>query len=407
MHFVFFSANFIPSHTYQSMLRHKSLSSTFLLHFKAVFSSPPTALYSSVRAVPLRPRLHSPNSHKTTSPRQASTLQPIAAAPSSQASPISRPLAGLKSQSQHGSLSATNPKSAASHFEHSPSAARQLQIIALSSSRQPQPGTYAHVAGQSPPPVVESPEPSSQSKRTLSSDEVLPIPLNPSLPKTSPPLPSPPSLLSPASPPSQAGPQTPLVPKGEVKESEEQRERGRGVRQGIRDEGSVGKDLRVEKDDQREKVKEESQTAEQEISCDKQVETGREEEQMEVTEEGQSDREKTEEDKGKKVMEEEGSEIAMDQSESLCQTTDPVPTPDTVKDSDTEPKPVLDLVSSPVTAPTPASVPVPAPVAEVQSQRLPESHRDPQPVSQEDFCENMSTQSDNQSGTVNLYSRGN
>lgn len=410
----------------------------FLLHVKVVIPSPPTALYSSLRAVPLRPRLHSPNGHKATSPRQTSILQPLAAAPSGQASPISRPLAGLKGQSLHASLSATNPKSAASHFEHTPSAARQLQIIALSSGRQPQPGTFAHATGQSPPLVVKSHEPSSQSKRTLTNNEVLPLPLNRSLPKTSSPLPSPPSLLSPASPPSQAGPQTQtLVQEGEAKDSEEQRERGRG-RQAIRDEVSAGKDLKVETDDQRQTVKEENQTCEKEISCGGQVETGREEEQMEVTEEGQRDRDRTEENKQKKKVEEEEGETAMDQSENLNESAAPVPTNDTVKDSEEEPKPVPRLIvltpapapppaaaaaaaAAPATAPAPSTAPAvapapspapstapapvpspapaPAPVPEVQSQRIPEPHRDPPPVSQED-CENMSTQSDNQSGTV-------
>ncbi|XP_044032005.1 polyhomeotic-like protein 3 isoform X2 [Siniperca chuatsi] len=401
-------------------------------------SVPPPTLYSPVRAVPLRPRLHSPNGHRAAAPRQTSTLQPIAAAPASHASPISRPLAGLKScpltqtmlgpsQSQHSSLPVTNPMSVSSHFERSPSAARQLQIIALSSGRQPQSGMYTHTV-QSAPPAVESPELSSQSKRTLSGEDVLPLPLNPTLPKTTSPMPSPPSLLSPASPPSQAGPQTQtLTQKGEVKESEEQRERGRGVRQGVRAEESVSKDLKVEKDDQREKVKEEKRrlSAEKEVSLvsqkEQEVETGREEEQMEVTEEGQSDREKAERGGEEKKMEEEG-ETAMDQSENLtsqilhqCQNTDPILTPDTVKDSSTEPEPILGLISAPVPVQTPASVPVtvpvpapvPAPVPEVtvQPQRLPESHRDLQPVSQEDFCENMSTQSDNQSALSSLSSQ--
>ncbi|XP_070784170.1 polyhomeotic-like protein 3 [Enoplosus armatus] len=393
-------------------------------------SVPPPTLYSPVRAVPLRPRLHSPNSHRAASPRQTSTLQPIAAAPSSHAPPISRPLAGLKScpltqtmlgpsQSQHSSLSATNPMSVSSHFERSPSAARQLQIIALSSGRQPQSGTYTHTV-QSAPPVVESPELSGQSKRTLSGEDLLPLPLNPSMPKTTSPMASLPSLLSPASPPSQTGPQTQtLTQKGEVKESDEQRERGRGVRPGIRDEGSVSKDLKVEKGDQRQKVKEEKRrlSTEQEVGPvspkGQEVETGREEEQMEVTEEGQSDRGEE-----KKMEEEDKGETAMDQSENLtsqvlhqCQNTDPSPTPDTVTDSSMEPKPILGLIPAPVPVQTPASVPatlpVPAPVPEVslQSQRLPESHRDLQPVSQEDFCENMSTQSDNQSALSSLSSQ--
>ncbi|XP_029384929.1 polyhomeotic-like protein 3 isoform X1 [Echeneis naucrates] len=396
-------------------------------------SVPPPTLYSPVRAVPLRPRLYSPNGHRVASPRQTSTLQPIAAAPSGQAPPIGGPLAGLKScalsqtmlgsgQSQHSSLSVTNPMSASSQFERSPSAARQLQIIALSSGRQPQPGTYAHTAVQSPPsppPVSEPPEVSSQSKRTLSSEDVLPVPLNPSVPKTSSPLPSPPSLLSPASPPGQAGPQTQtLVQKGEAKDGEEQRERGRGVRQGVRDEG--GKDLRTDRDDQRETAKEEKQrlTTEKKISPKEQeqeVEVTREEEQMDVTEEGQSDGDRRDEERKMEEEEEEEEEAAMDQTEKFPsrqpQNTDPVPDQDSVKDSSLESKPILDLTSvqssAQSSAPAPAPVPVPAPVSEVpvQNQRVQEPQRDLQPVSQEDFCENMSTQSDNQSALSSLSSQ--
>ncbi|XP_034427570.1 polyhomeotic-like protein 3 isoform X2 [Hippoglossus hippoglossus] len=387
-------------------------------------SVPPPTLYSPVRAVPLRPRLHSPNGHRATSPRQTSILKPIAAAPSSQAPPIiSRPLCRLKNcpltqtvlgpgQSQHSSLSMTNPSS---HFEHSPSAARQLQIIALSSGRQPQPGVYGHASVQSPPPVAEPPELSSQSRRTLSSEDVLPLPLNPSLPKTTSPLPSPPSLLSPASPPSQAGAQSQtLVQRGETKESEEQRDRGRGLRHGIRDEGSV--DLRVEKDDQRERAKEEKARlpTQKEISQKEQeAAMGREEVEMEVTEEGQGDGERGE-DSGEEKMEEE-AESAMDRSEKLNtnqllhqhQNTDPIPTPDAVKDSSVELKPPLGLIlaSAPVQASVPPPVPGPPPVPEASVQRLQESHREPQAVSQEDFCENMSTQSDNQSALSSLSSQ--
>nr|XP_019965093.1 PREDICTED: polyhomeotic-like protein 3 isoform X1 [Paralichthys olivaceus]XP_019965094.1 PREDICTED: polyhomeotic-like protein 3 isoform X1 [Paralichthys olivaceus] len=384
-------------------------------------SVPPPTLYSPVRAVPLRPRLHSPNGLRATSPRQTSILQPIAAAPSSQAPPIGgRPLCRLKNcpltqtvlgpgQSQLSSLSVTNPSS---HFEHSPSAARQLQIIALSSGRQPQPGVYGHASVQSPPPVAEPPELSSQSKRTLSSEDVLPLPLNPSLPKTTSPLPSPPSLLSPASPPSQAAAQSQtLVQRGDKKEGEEQRDRGRGVRHGIRDEESV--DLRVEKDDQRERAKEEKPRplTQKEISQKEQeAAMGREEVEMEVTEEGQGDRARAE--AGEEKMEEE-AESAMDQSEKLNTTqllhqhTDPIPTPDTVKDSsvDLNPPPGLILASAPVQASVPPPVPGPPPIPEASVQRLQESHRELQAVSQEDFCENMSTQSDNQSALSSLSSQ--
>ncbi|CAI5671077.1 unnamed protein product [Oreochromis niloticus] len=377
---------------------------------------PPPTLYSPVRAVPLRPRLHSPNGHRAVSPRQTSALQPIAAAPSSQASPISRPLAGLKScPLTHSPVSVSNALSAAPHFERSLSAAKQLQIIALSSGRQPQPGTYTHASVQPPPPAAESPEVSAQSKRTLSTEDVLPPPLNPSLPKTTSPLPSPPSLLSPASPQSQAEPQPQnLTQKVEVKEAEEQRKRATAVRQEVKDEESVAKDLRVEKDDQREKVKEEEPSEEQ-ISQEVQ-EVSPEEDQMEVTEEGQSDRERREEGKDKKMEEEEEGETPMDQSENQTaqlphqyHNTDPIPTPDSVKDSTVDLKPITGLISSPVPVQTPAPVPVPEPApvpeASAQSQRLPEPQKDLQPVSQEDFCENMSTQSDNQSALSSLSSQ--
>lgn len=379
--------------------------------------SSPTALYSPVRAVPLRPRLHSPNGHRAASPRQTSALQPIAAAPSSQASSISRPLAGLKScPLTHSPVSVSSALSAVPHFERSLSAAKQLQIIALSSGRQPQPGTYTHASVQPPPPAAESPEVSAQSKRTLSTEDVLPPPpppppLNPSLPKTTSPLPSPPSLLSPASPQSQAEPQPQnLTQKVEVKEAEEQRKRAAAVRQEVKDEESIAKDLRVEKDDQREKVKEEEPSEEQ-INQEVQ-EVSREEDQMEVTEEGQSERDRREEGKDKKMEEEEEGETPMDQSENQTaqlphqyHNTDPIPEPDPVKDSTVDSKPITGLISTPLPVQTPAPVPVPepapAPEASAQSQRLPEPQKDLQPVSQEDFCENMSTQSDNQSGTVN------
>lgn len=376
--------------------------------------SSPTALYSPVRAVPLRPRLHSPNGHRAASPRQTSALQPIAAAPSSQASSISRPLAGLKScPLTHSPVSVSSALSAVPHFERSLSAAKQLQIIALSSGRQPQPGTYTHASVQPPPPAAESPEVSAQSKRTLSTEDVLPPPppLNPSLPKTTSPLPSPPSLLSPASPQSQAEPQPQnLTQKVEVKEAEEQRKRAAAVRQEVKDEESIAKDLRVEKDDQREKVKEEEPSEEQ-INQEVQ-EVSREEDQMEVTEEGQSERERREEGKDKKMEEEEEGETPMDQSENQTaqlphqyHNTDPIPEPDPVKDSTVDSKPITGLISTPLPVQTPAPVPVPEPApvpeASAQSQRLPEPQKDLQPVSQEDFCENMSTQSDNQSGTVN------
>ncbi|MEQ2199282.1 hypothetical protein XENOCAPTIV_001262 [Xenoophorus captivus] len=198
-----------------------------------------------IRAVPLRPRLLSPNGHRATTPRQSPTLQPIAVAPSSQTTSVSKPLTGLKSCAlTHTVLGPTSsqhsPSSSCNHFERSPSAARQLQIIALSSSQQPQAGTYVHPAVKSKP--SELPELSSQSKRTVKKEDLNLLPLNP------PPLPSAPSHT-----------QT-LSKKREPKESEEQGNINRGAKPGIKDERSVSKDLQLEKDVQREKVKQEKLT---------------------------------------------------------------------------------------------------------------------------------------------------
>ncbi|XP_061820974.1 uncharacterized protein [Nerophis lumbriciformis] len=129
---------------------------------------PPPTLYSPVRAVPLRPRLHSV---KAASPRVTSPLQKMTA--SSRASPV-----GFKSCSAPQSKTGANQSQLSSlpaSFESSPSASRQLQIIAFSSARQPPsfPQTSA---------VVTSPEPSSQSKRTLSGHKALSLPQSPSSP---------------------------------------------------------------------------------------------------------------------------------------------------------------------------------------------------------------------------------
>lgn len=241
---------------------------------------------------------------------------------------------------------------------------------------------------QSVPPTAESSEFSR--KRTSSNEDGLPLPQNPALPKPTSPIHLPPSILSPASPLSQAGPQTHTVMhKCEVKESQE---KGRGLRREIGDEGCHDKDLKVEKDDQRERASEDKQSvaAQKDGSLVSHKETERvgEEERMEVTEEGQRDRERAE-------RVEEG-ETVMDQSENLPtqilhQDLDTFPVLDSsvVKDSSMEPEPMLG----------PNSAPAPVPEASVQSQRLSEPQREPQSGGQEDFCENMSTQSDNQSGT--------
>ncbi|XP_047205920.1 mucin-2-like isoform X2 [Girardinichthys multiradiatus] len=298
-----------------------------------------------IRAVPLRPRLLSPNGHRATTPRQSPALQPIAVAPSSQTTSVSKPLTGLKScalthtvlgptSSQHSPLSSSN------HFERSPSAARQLQIIALSSSQQPQAGTYAHSAVKSKP--SELPELSSQSKRTVKKEDLNLLPLNP------PPLPSAPSHT-----------QT-LSKKREPKQSEEQGNINRGAKPGIKDEQTVSKDLQLEKDVQREKVKQEKLT-----EMEREPQSERDKALMEVTADDERDTERRGTGKKRKMEEEEGGDIPMDTSDSLSgQLLHQHQNTDTVKDSSMESKPSLDLTPVPVKTPLKGTVSAQTPVTE-------------------------------------------
>ncbi|KAJ8010797.1 hypothetical protein DPEC_G00078870 [Dallia pectoralis] len=138
-------------------------------------SVPPT-LYSSVRSVPLRPRLHSPNDHKVAPPRPSPTLQLISAAdhlvlpsrpwpgPGSSQSSQTLPKQAPVGQSQLGSCSRPLPLGSTSCFDRLPPASRQLQIIALSAgssrlSSQPRPAVNTHTPAsvQSQRLVFESP----------------------------------------------------------------------------------------------------------------------------------------------------------------------------------------------------------------------------------------------------------
>lgn len=156
------------------------------------------------------------------------------------------------------------------------------------------------------------------------------------------------------------------------------RREGRGGSLGGGEEGGGGgggsPKLKVEDrgSDQRQEVKEAK-----EGQCEQEVAAAAEEEVMEVTEEGQT-----------KV------DDVMDQSEGPQQNLN---AEEPARGSAEEPQQLLDQV------PAPALVPVAAaPVQDVpvQAQRQPDPQRDPQPVASEDFCENMSTQSDNQSGDL-------
>ncbi|XP_037550123.1 polyhomeotic-like protein 3 [Nematolebias whitei] len=362
---------------------------------------PPPTLYSPVRAVPLRPRLHSPNTQRAASPRQSSTLRPASAATPLQAPPTSRPLTRMKScpLPQLGSAQ-LGPLPSPHQFERTPSAARQLQIIALSSGRQPK--SVSRPAEDSPPPPLTSSS-------------------------------SAPPHCGPGSPLGQTGPPTQtLTQKGKPKDGSET----------TRDEGGSGKDVQVDKDVQRDKIETKRTEAKEEPD--------REEEEMDVTEEGERRKEE--------------GETPMDQSETLPeQVHHQNQRPDTIKDSTEESKlnlgptssqtprpapvqasgpvqtkvpgpaliqttgpvsvqtlvpgpvpvqrPVLEpvQVQTPIPGPVPVQTPVPGPrtvpEVSVQNQKVPEPHRDLQPVSQEDFCENMSTQSDNQSALSSLSSQ--
>lgn len=123
--------------------------------------------------------------------------------------------------------------------------------------------------------------------------------------------------------------------------------------------------------DQRPEVKEVKEgQSEQEVAA------VAEEEVMEVTEEGQT-----------KV------DDVMDQSEGPQQN---LSSEEPARGSAEEPQQLLDLVPTPALVPVAAAAPVQD--VPVQGQRQLDPQRDLQPAAQEDFCENMSTQSDNQSG---------
>ncbi|KAJ3611023.1 hypothetical protein NHX12_021039 [Muraenolepis orangiensis] len=139
-----------------------------------------------VRAVPLRPRLHSPNGYRAPPPRPNPALQLTAAnaatASAVQNPPLNKPQPlSQTSQSQKSAI----PMAALSRFERTPSAARQLQIIALSSGRQGQHSAgNTHAAVQSHPSAAEPPPPVAAEKTfggqsaqgKPSSRESLPLP---------------------------------------------------------------------------------------------------------------------------------------------------------------------------------------------------------------------------------------
>ncbi|KAG7274086.1 hypothetical protein CRUP_028793 [Coryphaenoides rupestris] len=148
------------------------------------------------------------------------------ASSSSQNPPLNKqqPLSPSGQSQSKNSMAASNPMAALSRFDRTPSAARQLQIIALSSGRQGQHSAgNAHtvVQSQSAAPTATEPPIGESLSPLPSSSSVRPPPALPkktsvmtTMAATSP-LPPPPSLLfSPRSPPSLPSPATATSPPG-------------------------------------------------------------------------------------------------------------------------------------------------------------------------------------------------
>ncbi|XP_064805410.1 mucin-2-like isoform X2 [Oncorhynchus masou masou] len=173
-------------------------------------SVPPPTLYTSVRSVPLRPRLHSPNGHRVLPPRHSPVMRPFAAAAAHQALPIrqctvpatslssqSPPTQSTPGQSQLNSGSRPLPLGS-SCFDRLPPASRQLQMIALSSgstsrfSSQTRPAANTHTPAsvQSKCLVLESPPPQLDAQPQRTSDHASPPPPS-SIHKANSPLPYP------------------------------------------------------------------------------------------------------------------------------------------------------------------------------------------------------------------------
>ncbi|XP_031652419.1 protein PRRC2C isoform X2 [Oncorhynchus kisutch] len=174
-------------------------------------SVPPPTLYTSVRSVPLRPRLHSPNGHRVVPPRHSPAMRPFAAAAAAhQALPIrqctvpatslssqSPPTQSTPGQSQLNSGSRPLPLGS-SCFDRLPPASRQLQMIALSagstsrfsSQTRPAANTHTPASVQSKCLVLESPPPQLDAQPQRTSDHASPAPTS-SIHKANSPLPYP------------------------------------------------------------------------------------------------------------------------------------------------------------------------------------------------------------------------
>ncbi|XP_052357520.1 bromodomain-containing protein 4-like isoform X2 [Oncorhynchus keta] len=395
-------------------------------------SVPPPTLYSSVRSVPLRPRLHSPNGHRVASPRHSPALQPIAAAAARQALPSRQwtgPASSLSSQTpptqttpgQSQLSSGSSPLGSTSCFDRLPPASRQLQIIALSagsthrlsSQLQPAANTHTPTSIQSKHLVLESPPPQLDAQPQRTSEHASPSPTS-SIHKANTPLPYLHYQARHTDPKGEVGRQGVREERervgldeemmGGIEEEQRNRERVGGDRQvtgeekgnvdkrgervgGQEKEGTGGEETwmervkgfetlreltEVEEGQERMKIEGEEQRERMEVEEGQErmkIEGEEQRERMEVEEEKQRERMEVEE-------QEQGQKDAMKGEEGT--TIDPQLNPDpATQNPPSEP---------PINIQRPSDRPI------EQSPDLPH-------VDQEDLCENMFNQSDNQSGS--------
>ncbi|XP_045557999.1 zinc finger CCCH domain-containing protein 13 isoform X3 [Salmo salar] len=290
-------------------------------------SVPPPTLYTSVRSVPLRPRLHSPNGHRVVPPRHSPAMRPFAAAAAHQALPSrqctvpatslssqSPPTQSTPGQSQLNSGSTPLPLGS-SCFDRLPPASRQLQMIALSAgstsrlSGQTRPAANTHTPAsvQSKCLVLESPPPQLDAQPQRTSDHASTPPTS-SIHKANSPLPYPHYQARHILSKGEVGRQGVREARervggeeekmGEIEEGQRDKERVAGERMVTGEEkGIVEKRAeRVgEKEDQRDREKEDQRDREKEDQRDREKEDQRDrekEDQRDREKEDQRDRER-------------------------------------------------------------------------------------------------------------------
>ncbi|XP_052339594.1 protein PRRC2C-like isoform X3 [Oncorhynchus keta] len=287
-------------------------------------SVPPPTLYTSVRSVPLRPRLHSPNGHRVVPSRHSPAMRPFAAAAAHQALPIrqctvpatslssqSPPTQSTPGQSQLNSGSRPLPLGS-SCFDRLPPASRQLQMIALSagstsrfsSQTRPAANTHTPASVQSKCLVLESPPPQLDAQPQRTSDHTSPPPTS-SIHKANSPLPYPHYQARHIQSKGEVGRQGVREERervggeeekmGEIEEGQRDKERVAGERKVTGEKiGIVEKRAEGEKEDQRDK-EEDQRDGEKEDQRDREKEDQRDrekEDQRDREKEDQRDRER-------------------------------------------------------------------------------------------------------------------